>query len=252
MRAALATAVMLALAAPAHAEYTSVGPVPITPAEATIPRGGGVLVGCCELVAKDDLGLDPTVQPAWRFKAGAKLVKPVVKTLAPGLAVYGPVRGAGVQQLLDGEGATLGRYQAAASSVGPWKVAAPAIRSVDRIQYTSGQPDEWSIDATPPPEAVAVVLFVVEGKRRTAIDWHALREVKRAVAGRRAPGARDPEVGERVEVRWVDVYGRSSPPSKVVQVVYAMGCQLDEPACPGIDDLDDPEAVGGTSTVPLR
>ena len=230
LRTALVTTVALAIATPAlGGDYTSIGPRVMTARDATLPRDGGVLVGCCELTSKDDHDRDPTIQRAWRFRSGGRPQRPSIETLPPGLSVYWPARRSDLV-LVDEEGTELGAFHDGADA-SRFAADVPSITGVFVVTSPS-EPDDWSVDAAkgPPAAAVAVIVYAVERGRRTAINWYRLEGGDEP--RRRPPGARLPRVGERVEIRWVDAFGRRSPASKVVEVGRAFSCRTGEPGCP--------------------
>jgi hypothetical protein len=245
LRTALVTAVALATATPAlGGEYTSIGPRVMTARDATLPRDGGVLVGCCEVTSKDDHDADPTIQRAWRFRSGGRSQRPTIETLAPGLSVYRPAR-RGDLVLVNEDGTELGAFHDGAEA-SRFAADVPPITGVSVVTSPS-EPVDWSVDAAkgPPAGAVAVIVYAVDRGRRTAINWYRLEGGEEP--RRRPPGNRLPRVGERVEIRWVDAFGRRSPASKVVVVGSVFSCRYGDPGCPQPPEELDGRAHSGTA-----
>ena len=229
----LVLGVVMAAATPALAGPCAVepfGPVPISNGGVAIAEGGGVIVA-------QDLGggrgKDERVeQPGWRIKDVNDLKKPMIKTIAPGLAVY---------QLPAGGGATLTLVDDAQQAVFEIRRALaprdllPAPK-VSKVEYkaTTTKRGPASMTSTTvratfeaaPTNTVALVLYEVDGATPIARTWSRVTDGAKEsyvyVSGGRCrpgiPGQQPSAKGTKVQLAWLDSSGRLSPPSKTITV----------------------------------
>jgi hypothetical protein len=177
---------------------------------------------------------DPAYRDDWRFLVKKKKVKPRVEQLAPGLAVLRPGKITGKKVvkvgLRDAEGNTIGTFKAR-KKVSKFRAAAPGVTAL-KLTVSSGY--RWGdeitatveLDAPPPADAVALVLYLGEGDSAVAISW---ANVKGSTAtsftifqshnhcGGNAPGMRAPKAADLVTFAWIDPFGRKSPRSATVK-----------------------------------
>lgn len=193
-----------------------------------LPSGGGVLVAL-----GDTGGLDATSQDVmktgWMFVDGGKSVAPVIKLLAPGLALYEPPAGTTEIKLTDGKRVLATHPRSAAKPL----LAAPVVTSVDYVTLHSPgprRPDRDSVTAqltgARPDGAVAVILFAAgkpaswtsafhyAGPKGPIELWHTADRCETPI-----PGITATPAGTKVTVAWVDSSGRIGAMSKEIVVV---------------------------------
>lgn len=225
MKAALlVAAIALALPVDAHAKCAMprLEPEVLTHAADAIPLGGGVLVGWRTSTDWDKpmFDGDPAVNKAWRFALRRRAIATTVKPLAPGLAVYTPRKRIGGKLTL----AKVGTFTFSRRK-GTFDAAAPAVKAV---RTTSADRGRWrsvetvvELDAAPPGGALGLVVY---GAGQGPITWGVADASSTTITvfdddGRcevHPPEMRAPVAGEKVEVAWVDRFGRLSPRSPAV------------------------------------
>lgn len=229
----LVLGVVMAVATPAVAGPCAVepfGPVPISNAGVAIAEGGGVIVA--QMLGAGRTNDDKAEQPGWRIKDVNELKRPMIKTIAPGLAVY---------QLPAGGGATLTLVDDAQQPVFEIRRAlAPrdllSAPKVSKVQYkeTTTKRGPRSMSSTTvlatfapaPTNTVALVLYDVDGATPIARTWSRVTDGAKEsyvyVSGGRCrpgiPGQQPSAKGSKVQLAWLDSSGRLSPPSKTITV----------------------------------
>lgn len=225
--------ILVAFVVSAVGSTAMAGPCPIYPlgpsvstvASAEIPPGGGVRVSLSELREAGTSG--ELEQKSWRFVEGGKSIAPVIRILAPGLAVYEPPAGTTPIKLVDGKRDLVVVRRVASAPT----LAAPAVTSIVHTDSPGTGPRSSSSDVQVlltgdrPDGAVAIILYVTDGKTDTAATWstafgytgpRGAIEVYRSPDRCRTqiPGLRETPAGTRVKVAWVDVGGRIGAKSR--------------------------------------
>lgn len=209
------------------------GPVPISNGTVAIAEGGGVIVALEIGGFAPKPGTSAGVeQPGWRFKDVNTLKQPVVRTIAPGLAVYGlPAGGGAVLTLVDDQGRQVTSLKRALAE--RRELPAPKLSRV-RVQ-TSTTPGPRASSSTvamatfgdAPADAMLVVLYEVPTKSAPVpLSWGRVAAGDRQTvvyqSGGRCrpaiPGVVAPTAKTNVAIAWVDSSGRVSPLSKRVFV----------------------------------
>ena len=214
----IAIAVLASDSAPARAEFcgaVGLGAQVVSGVDVVLPGDGGILVAA--LPGRGDHEGDPADQPAWRFRAAGASTTPRRTTLAPGLVVYQARQDGGVV-LLDHEGTRV---------AGAFVTRRPRPRLMPPVvRWTLRTPERVDVIvqlATEPPEdALAIVLVGKDGKPRS---WDFLdpdSTVQRAYKQRgceiQPAGTVASTVGDEVHFVFVDIWGRTSAPSKPSQI----------------------------------
>lgn len=213
----------------------------LTTPGATIPAGGGVLVGTASH-SPDDYGRasrddDPALTVTWKFQADGKPVQVDKVPLAPGLVVYRPKATASTLDVLDAKGGKLGAFKRDAAAPAVTSVVAPRVTKLETVTTNPGRGFRRTTTATVadpiPTDAFAVIVFTTDKtpkpisyglvgrtdpKQRTVIAF--------ADPGRCSfppKGTMVPPTGTQVTLAWVDAYGRvskQSAPIKVTEVPF--------------------------------
>lgn len=231
---ARAFALLAALVAPriAAADCASVGLVTTvaTPANATLPADGGVVV----IATYDRHGSfaagDRAVHPEWRLRDGAARVAPTIDAVAPGLAVYrlgaragkpGPI------ELEDDHHAVVATVAHAEGKRAA--LAAPVVKAlVYRAQLSrhGGTTVTATLDRPPPADAYALVIADAKGGGRswTPVVPGALDQTPYAHEGCAAlpNGTVGSVPGDKVVLFWVDAGGRRSAASAPIAVTGSL------------------------------
>ncbi len=214
---------------------TTAGPCPIRPLEpqamtvdgAEIPPDGGVLVSLAETLEWNKPSQPDLTKTSWKFVDGTKSAAPVIKLLAPGLAMFAPPAGTAAIKLDDGKRTLVTAKRVATRPL----LAAPSPKSVThRVavvrQGTSSMLNRSSVMLDPgarPDGAVALIVFIA-GKPAswvTAFGPPGPLEVFHT-PGRcdtPIPGFVEPKVGSKITVAWVDAAGRIGAHSKELAVI---------------------------------
>ena len=226
MRIALALLGVLA-ASPAHAECARFGldPVIVTTAGAKLPPTGGILVRA-EATRTGGYGPgDVAVQPGWHYKG--KPGKPVIATIAPGLAVMrvpdGPV------ELLDDAGKSL--IAVTGSTTTTTALPAPKVKAVEIITRDlgyRGTADNITVALDGPIPGGMVALVLLDAKTKKPRSFGLIADATAPVTvyavGRCKPqpnGTLASKAGDSVAVMYVDATGRISSPSPPVTLKTA-------------------------------
>lgn len=199
----------------ANADCAMVGLAPqvLSPTASAITTG--VVVGSMGLEgAKLEPG-DTAVQPGWRLKKG----KPTIKTIAPGLAVYGVTAD---DELFDASGKSLFKIKVGK----PAPLAAPRLVKATHSGKRGGyhEPERIKVEfASPlPPTAVAVILHDAKGTPRSWwITSAGAKEIYGFFQFDCTPlpnGTVMSGVGDAIKVSYVDAGGAVSPLSAAVMI----------------------------------
>jgi len=201
----------------------------LTTADVAIPPGGGVVIALGRLE-----GLVPSqpdlVKTRWKFVDGANQTAPVVRVLAPGLAVYQPPAGATAIALADGK-QVIAKLRRTATAT-PLLPAPPVTAIVASTTEPRGPREEVqrSIDVTlsgpRPDDAVALVMFTEAGVATSWVPTVGYRGDKGTLAVYHSPHRCESEppgvialpAGARATVAWVDASGRFGARSKVFTI----------------------------------
>ncbi|MBL0218574.1 MAG: hypothetical protein IPQ07_32440 [Myxococcales bacterium] len=218
MRAVALALVLISI--PAYAERVCergpLRPQVIAGTDGQIAGSGGVIVA-----SGDKL-------PDWRFRVLNKVVRPRVVTLAPGLAIYHPPPLAGTDVVLENLEQSVIRRARRALTIdpGPEPPKLVGIESRDAEGHTSVVAELEQVRG----DVVVVIVSVVERDRTVPITWVSTRGAsgpKLLVwhtpygCEQTVEATRQPRVGERVVLSFVDEVGRVSEPSKPVTVTRA-------------------------------
>lgn len=226
MRAAIACAGLLVHAAASDAKCARVelAPAVLTPAKATLPEDGGVLVGWTSSTDAEKSDADPSMQPKWHaIGENRGRVELTMENLAPGLSVYRTTAKQGFG-ILDDKARSLGTFSRGGAT--KLDLPAPAPTSVV-LSSTDGfrGGKEHEIDATfasVPPAAVALIIYRLSGGKRVALSF-AKVEGKKSIpvyadpghCGWNPPGTTLADPKDSLELAWVDAFGRASPSAPI-------------------------------------
>ncbi len=228
---ALFVALVIASTPPAVAGPCAIRPlVPhaMTANGTELPPGGGVVVALGDSAAWDAPAQPDLTKTGWSFVDGGKSIKPVIRILAPGLAVYEPPAGTTTVKLSDGTRTLATHPRTAAKPVLP----APEVTAVDVTRSLPVGPRQSARDTVTaqltgdrPVTAVAVILFAA-GKPASWTSAFAYAGPKGPIelwhtAGRcetQIPGLVATRAGTKVTIAWVDASGRIGAISKELVV----------------------------------
>ena len=155
--------------------------------------------------------------------------------LAPGLSVYKPATAMGKLTLSNAKGKVLGTFSQDAT-VAQNTMPAPSLTTITLSSTPNFRGSSQHVLATvagsPPPEAVAVIVYGIGTAKASPIALSFVRisdthdkllsfEVFEDAGhcGILQPGARSPVNKEKVAIAWVDAFGRVSPLSAPVAAV---------------------------------
>ena len=180
-----------------------------------LPADGGLVIATVPAIEQRDIEESGGFQPGWTFRAGRRTEPVVIERVAPGLFVY--KTSFATAELFDGKAARALVTRAAS----PPQLPAPAVTSIEHVE---NRVTRWSITVTAtletpaPADALALVVLDANTLEPTSFDLvHAgAREVVVYSAGKcvmRPNGTTEATPGARVRLRWIDRYGRLSPPS---------------------------------------
>lgn len=217
MRAALLA--LIALSAPVDAKCMMMEAAPklLTPANATIPADGGVLVQQELVHDAPQFDGDASIQPSWKLD---------IETLAPGLSVY-----RSKTKTIEIPTKKKATYKVGAAAANPLAAPAPTSLTILSARGIRGNDEHSIIAAFPaiPAGAVAVVLYKLDGGKRIAQSWGLVGNGQDANSvavyeapghcGWNPPGTTLPTVADKLALAWVDAYGRLSPVSGALTMV---------------------------------
>lgn len=196
----------------------------LTPADAAMLATGGIVVGAESFFDDGKIAEgNVVVRKDWRFKAGKRVVTPVIEIVAPGLAVYRWKGKAQSFALEDGNHALVASPSLAKNaSFEPRPLADPTVKEVVSKKWRGRKPStevEILIDGWPPSDAVAIIAYDDKGK---ALSWGPItREHKSRwiVYGQHRcetlpDGTVEPVAGQKLRFAWVDANGRVSEKSR--------------------------------------
>jgi hypothetical protein len=187
-------------------------PVVLTKADAKISPGGGVLVAI-GYGKQDEPEVRSVEQRGWRFKHGGQATEPVIKVLAPGLAVYEVP--ADQATLVDAkrELIKVSRMTNAAMGVPkPTLHSATATQGSDDPRWTPSTRLVLKLSSPVPANVMGMIVYVggkpvtwtVVGRDSKSIDFasggHCANDI---------PGSSVPTSGD-ITVAWLDAHGRVS------------------------------------------
>lgn len=214
----------LSLWMPSRAEALCVGSSEVyvaINAGAAVPANGGLVVQ----TLLDSTGKDPMLGPAkWKLVSDIGTSAPALDVLAPGLAVIRLPAKAKSAELREEE-TVLGVMTRAATA--PRALAAPEVTSIVHASWPNRRGNSTLVSVIPtsvPDGALAMIIADAKtGKVHSFGKPEAgLKEIRVYYQGRCSAlpnGTVETHIGDRVVVRWVDRFGRLSPPSKVTTVV---------------------------------
>lgn len=212
MRAALLSITALlapATLADAKCMMMEAAPKLVTPASATIPADGGVLVEQELVHDAERFDGDASIQPSWGLD---------IETLAPGLSVYRDKKSKTAIAIPTKKKQT---FKVGAASANPLTPPVPTSLAMTVAQGFRGG-DAHMITATfsaIPTGAVALVLYKLDGTKRVPQSYGDVHTTTVRVyadpghCGWNPPGTLLPAVTDKVALAWVDQYGRLSPVS---------------------------------------
>lgn len=229
MRTLFLAVVVVALIAPATARALCVRPSQqpaVVNDGVKVPPGGGLLVATEADYSKPDEG--EAAQPTWELRAGSKVAKPTIVTLAPGLVVYTLPAGMTAAELHDGKAV---RARLSAMPDADAAKLAPIVVPVPKRIVTTTVPGRRGSSTTTvvtlkdgaPRDARALVVYDARTQRARSygLVTAGATEVVVYTQGRCSAlpnGTTAPSPKDRVVLRWVDAYGRLSPVTKAIVV----------------------------------
>lgn len=205
---------------------------PMTVANTVIPPGGGVMVSLSEGEWDGPIQSDLS-KTGWKFVDGAKQVDPVIRVIAPGLAVYEPPAGKTAIKLGVGMRRFAFQRTADAKPLLPAPVATAIGYAGGNVPVGPRQSPVFTnrvkLEAARPNDAVAIIVFTVD-KTPVATSWTTAFNhtgAKGELEVYRSPGRCETPVpglvpvlpGTKVTVAWVDATGRIGAKSKELTVV---------------------------------
>lgn len=216
-------------------------PTVLTPANQSVPANGGLLVTAFQafgLMGANGASRnqDPSVA-AWTLRRGPHTLRFRVDRLAPGLSRYVPIGRAGGEWTLAGHNPKRTVRFHRGSGV---RLPAPSVRSVTRgtrhwknfRRHRSSSHYVNALVGSVPREAIGVIVYRAAAKPIPML----FKQVPATRPGQRAslalystpgrcsssmPGVMVPFVGGKVQLRWVDAFGRLSPLSAPIVVTQA-------------------------------
>lgn len=197
----------------ADCDMVGLTPMVISPPASTITAG--VVVGSIGLQrAKLEPG-DVAVQPGWRLKKG----KPAIKTIAPGLAIYGVTAD---DELFDAAGKSLFKIKVGKAAALPAPTVTKATHSGKRGGYHEPERVKLELASPLPPTAVAVILHDAKGTPRS---WWTTSAGAKEIYGfyqldcTPLPNGTVPSaVGDAIKISYVDAGGAVSPLSAAIMI----------------------------------
>jgi hypothetical protein len=181
-------------------------PVVLTPQDAELPAGSGIVIGWRAMSEGTRIPFDP--DPAtWTFTDGKPGGRAQRTEVAPDLAVF---RDGEASTLVDGKGTSIVKVKRSAAA---WAaLPAPAIASLTRAASNAGRRPWVSVQAlvkTRPAGAVAVVIFDPQGKPRA---WSSIEPDGGIAVFHRGScnpyGTYDPPVGTKLSLAYLDAGGK--------------------------------------------
>lgn len=209
-------------------------PHPMTANGTELPPGGGVLVSLSDMQDWNARGQPDLTKTSWKFVDGRKASDPVIKILAPGLALFEPPAGASSIKLVDGKRivATHPRTTTARRLL-----PAPVITAIDHVTSAAIGPRQAArntvtaqLTGERPDGAVAIILFAAgtpaswtsafsyTGPKGSIELWHTTGRCETAI-----PGLVATQPGTKVTAAWVDASGRLGARSKELVVGSRVG-----------------------------
>lgn len=235
---ALIVAVALASTGSASAGPCAIHPLaahPMTANGTELPPGGGVLVALGDVADWNAVSQPDLTKTSWKFVDGTKSTAPVIKLLAPGLAVFEPPAGASSIKLVDGTRivATHPRTTTAKPLL-----PAPVITAIDHVTSAAPMGPRQAprntvtaqLTGDRPDGAVAIILFAAgtpaswtsafsySGPKGPLELWHTAGRCETAI-----PGLVATQPGTKVTAAWVDASGRLGARSKELVVGSRIG-----------------------------
>lgn len=210
---------LLALAAPAHAECVEYGLVAkhVLPPNLDLPPDGGIVIYSEPVAATRLAPGDQALIPGWKWKSGGK---PTVVSLAPGLAVVRPKKDA----LLDDKG--LVQVSLNAPQVITTPVEAPKVKGVSFMKRTGRRGGEDVVVQLEAASKSAMFIVLLDDKRAPK-SWQLVDATGKTELTAYSQsgcialpnGTRPTRPGDLVRVAYVDITGRMSAPSAAFKVV---------------------------------
>jgi hypothetical protein len=227
MRALLALLLLTSNAEAGPCRISLLAPHAITIGGTELPPDGGVLVGMLADMGNDVNSPTALDRTRWKFVDGATSTAPVVRTIAPGLAVFEPPPGSNPLTLTVENNRKLTFKRGAAKPA----LGAPTVTGIVNDVSPGGPRQSPTTTITVkltgarPDSAVAMIVF--DGT--TPVTWATAFNYQGPTgqlqvfrtAGRcetQIPGSSAPASGTKVTVAWVDAAGRIGAKSKVVTV----------------------------------
>ncbi len=221
LTAVLALTTLVASASPVDAKCAMdhLQPIVITKEVAVPADGGGIVVGT-QSVSYHLPEQGDAVQKDWGFITGRDLLVPVIRVLAPGLAVYSVRPNARTTGELTDSTTVVAKLTLTKNKVA--RLPAPKLVGVVHEDSERTQEIQAELDGAPPTDAVALVVF---DARRKAKSWGtvAANATTIEVYGHHKcdvlpNGTIASKAGDKVMLAWVDKYGRLSAMTKVLTI----------------------------------
>jgi hypothetical protein len=194
--------------------------VVLTPPNADLDDAGGVVVAIGPRKDAGDTKVDDLAKLAWHFQGD----KPAVNVIGPGLAVVSAPHHGSTLEDAKGNAKLHVRWRHAKP-----KLEAPRVKSLvfheEQTPRGGSSSITLALDAPPPPDAVAVMVFSVDNPLAKP-QWSRISDPKATTLaldarGRCAwviPGNAMPGNGAAVSLAWLDSSGRVSAMSKPVTI----------------------------------
>ncbi|HEY4177936.1 MAG TPA: hypothetical protein VGM90_13910 [Kofleriaceae bacterium] len=196
----------------------------------TAPPDGGLLVMTSTEYGSNAVDEGEALQPTWVFKSGKKESKPETVVLAPGLVVYKlPAKVTSAD--LVGDKKSRGKITTSTKAID--LLPAPDVTSLETTSSDNMIRPETSslvVLATAAPVGARALIVTDEGAAKTVLTFGLISPAGKAPVtdvvvyqqghcSALPDGTGAPYADESVTVRYVDNFGRLSPPSKPIKVV---------------------------------
>jgi hypothetical protein len=228
----VALALLVPFAPTAHADCMRVELTPkiLTTRDTHLPADGGVLVGYANTTGDPEpTGKDPSDATKWTASTDKKTVALTHTLLAPGLSVYKPPADVGSFTIASSKGDKLGSFTHDTKSGASTAMPAPkpltlTVTSTAGFRHITSTSAVLLLDAAPPPEAVAVIVYRVVNGKAAAISFATLADTHDKdttldvyhSGGHCSPGAPGSAPSGEVAFAFVDAFGHLSPQSKTI------------------------------------
>ncbi|HEY4182422.1 MAG TPA: hypothetical protein VGM90_36575 [Kofleriaceae bacterium] len=219
LAAVLVVGALIAQTQRADALCMAIEPVAKVLGDATVPVGGGLLVGLSYDNPENKSDATSAVQKTWKFSVGSKFYTPIITVLAPGLAMYAlPHDVTGTAKLMNGT-TLLGTLTVVTTDVK--QLPAPTLKSLTQTTHIGMRGNSVTMEATlkdaPPADAVALVV----ADDRAPRNYGSVAGAKTITVYAHGRCSVDPDGtvlssnGDKLQVYWIDKLGRRSPSTAV-------------------------------------